>query len=74
MKNKTDLFKISFTLPVVIYSLLFILLPILYVLFLSFLTSDSYGGYIHQFTFNNYLTIFDMTYLSIFLKSVFSLI
>lgn len=69
MKNKTDLFKISFTLPVVIYSLLFILLPILYVLFLSFLTSDSYGGYIHQFTFNNYLTIFDMTYLSIFLKS-----
>ena len=69
MKNKNDLFKISFTLPVIIYSFLLILLPILYVLFLSFLTSDSYGGYIHQFTLNNYLTIFDITYFQIFLKS-----
>jgi len=69
MKKNRDTFKIIFTLPVVIYSLLLILIPLLYVLFLSFLKSDSYGGVIYTPTLSNYIEIFDITYLNIFIKS-----
>ena len=67
MKNK--IFKLVFLLPVIIYSCVLILLPLLYVLYLSFLTSDSYGGMINQFTLQNYFNIFDITYIRMFLKS-----
>ena len=67
MHNKV--FKTIYLLPVIIYSILLILLPLLYVLYLSFLTSDSYGGMINTLTLKNYLDIFDMTYIHMFLKS-----
>lgn len=67
MKNKV--FKSVFLLPVIIYASILILLPLLYVLFLSFLTSDSYGGMLYQFTLQNYFNIFDITYIKMFLKS-----
>ena len=67
MQNKV--FKTIYLLPVIIYSLVLILLPLLYVLYLSFLTSDSYGGMINSFTLQNYLNIFDFTYIKMFLKS-----
>ena len=67
MQNK--IFKTIYLLPVIIYSLVLILLPLLYVLYLSFLTSDSYGGIINTLTLKNYLDIFDITYIKMFLKS-----
>ena len=67
MKNKW--IKYIFILPAIIYSISLILLPILYILFLSFCKNDSYGGMIYEFTANNYITIFDVTYLSILGKS-----
>ncbi len=70
MKEKS-LFKGVFTIPIIIYTFTLILLPLLYVLFLSFCTSDSYGGILYQFTLNNYLNIFDITYIKMFLKSSF---
>ena len=70
MKNKNNrLFKSISIWPVVIYTLILILLPLLYILFLSFFQNDSYGGIIYHFTFENYLAIVDMTYVRIFLKS-----
>lgn len=69
MAKSDKYFKHLFLIPVVIYSFLLILLPLLYVLFLSFCKNDSYGGVIYNFTFDNYLTIFDFTYIKIFLKS-----
>ena len=69
MKNN-KVFKTIFTLPILVYSFILIVLPLLYVLFLSFCTSDSYGGVLYQFTFSNYIKIFDITYLKIFFKSV----
>ena len=68
MKNN-KIFKSIFLTPVTIYALLLIFLPLIYVLFLSFCTSDSYGGILYEFTFDNYLKIFDFTYLKIFFKS-----
>ena len=68
--KKNNLFKIIFTVPVIIYTIILIVLPLAYVLFLSFTKSDSYGGIIYKFTLSNYLEVFDSTYMTIFFKSV----
>lgn len=62
-KSKPSLFRFLTVFPAVLYCLGLILLPILYIIFLSFLTSDSYGGFTYDFTLNNYAEIFDSTYL-----------
>ena len=67
--NKGGLFKVLFTTPAIIYSVVLILIPLCYILFLSFCQNDSYGGIIYRFTLSNYLTIFDLTYLKILFKS-----
>ena len=64
-----DLFRAVFTLPVIIYAVLLVLVPLVYIFFLSFLKSDNYGGYLFEFNLENYGEFFDSTYLSIFLKS-----
>ena len=69
MKKENNLFKIIFTTPVIIYAITLIFIPIAYILFLSFCKSDSYGGVLYQFNIDNYLTIFHLTYLKVFLKS-----
>ena len=69
--KKNNVFKIIFLGPVIVYSILLILLPLLYIFFLSFCKNDSYGGIIYQFTLSNYINIFDATYLKILLKSSF---
>ena len=68
MRNNR-IFKTISIIPIVIYSLLFILLPIVYIFFLSFFKNDAYGGIIYNFTLENYFAIFDFTYLKIFIKS-----
>lgn len=67
--KKISYFKILITLPVIIYTIVLIALPILYVLAISFLKSDNYGGMINQITIQNYITIFDFVYVKVFLKS-----
>ena len=67
--KKNKLFQYFLLFPVIIYSFLLILIPLIYVLFLSFCKNDSYGGMIYEFTLSNYLTIFDFTYMMILLKS-----
>mgnify|MGYP003571279255 CR=1 FL=1 len=69
MSKSNKIFKFLFIAPVVIYSLILIFLPLLYILFLSFCETDSYGGIIYHFTLENYLTILNITYINIFLKS-----
>lgn len=69
MKKENKIFKTLFTVPVIIYAFVLILLPLIYIFFLSFCKSDSYGGIIYQFTMSNYLNIFDITYIKILLKS-----
>ena len=70
MEKKHSVFKTIFTLPVLIYTFILILLPLLYILFLSFCKSDSYGGIIYELTFENYANIFDITYIRMLFKSV----
>ena len=67
--KKNNLFKVIFTLPIIVYTVMLIVLPFIYILFLSFTKSDSYGGIIYEFTLSNYLNVFDKTYVMIFIKS-----
>ena len=68
MKNN-KLMKWITTWPVIIYSFLLIVLPLVYIFIISFFASDSYGGMRVTFTLKNYLMLFDVVYLKVFLKS-----
>jgi len=70
MKSKDRLFKFLFISPVVIYSLLLILLPLIYIFVISFFKSDGYGGMIEVFTLQNYIQLFDVVYVKIFTQSI----
>ena len=71
MKEKNKLFKFLFTAPVVVYSILLIFLPLVYIFVISFFKSDGYGGMIETITFQNYIQLFDLVYLKIFAQSIF---
>lgn len=70
MKSKNRLFKFLFTTPVIIYSLLLIFLPLVYIFIISFFKSDGYGGMIETVTLQNYIQLFDMVYVKIFTQSI----
>ena len=70
MKSKNNLFKFLFTAPLVIYSLLLIFLPLIYIFVISFFKSDGYGGMIYTVSLQNYLQLFDMVYIKIFMQSI----
>ena len=70
MKNKNKLFKFIFVSPVVIYSLLLIFLPLIYIFIISFFKSDGYGGMIKTISLHNYIQLFDVVYIKIFLQSI----
>ena len=70
MKNK-KLWKCFFLIPVIVYVILLIALPLIYILIISFFQSDYYGGMISTFTLQNYIDIFDQVYINVFLKSIF---
>ena len=57
MKNNKILKSIT-TVPVILYSLLLIALPLVYIFMISFFESDSYGGMNATLTFKNYLKVF----------------
>lgn len=69
MKFDNKIFKFIFIVPVIIYSVFLIALPLLYIFGISFLKNDSYGGIINVFTLQNYIDIFADVYIKIFLKS-----
>lgn len=67
--KKNNFFKHITLVPIFIYAILLILLPLIYIFALSFLKTDYYGGIDITFTLENYLNIFSITYLKVFLKS-----
>ena len=67
--KKNNIIKWIFVLPIIIYTVFLIALPILYIIAISFFNSDSYGGMIQTITLQNYIELFDMVYLKVFVKS-----
>lgn len=68
MKNKTWYRFIAY--PSLFWFLIFLLLPLVLVLVVSFLTRGTYGGLEWIFQFKNYSNAFQEAYLGIFLKSL----
>ena len=67
--KKSKFLKYLTTIPVTIYALLLIVVPLLYIFIISFFESDNYGGMNIIFTLKNYITLFDVVYLKVFFKS-----
>lgn len=56
--------------PVLIWLIIFFILPLISIFIFSFLERDTYGGIRWIFTFENYLRFFDGVYLKTFWRSV----
>lgn len=56
--------------PTAIWLLLFLLIPLIYVIIMSFLTKGAFGGIVNQFSIDSYKRILDPLYLSVMGKSV----
>lgn len=69
MKKSDRLLKWILLTPVIIYSIVLILLPIIYIVSISFLKHDIYGGIVTKFTLENYINVFNAVYVKVFLKS-----
>lgn len=67
-KKRTSLFTMVG--PVSFWMIIFIAIPFLYVLLISFLQKGTYGGVEFKFTLDNYKSMVDPTYLEIFSSSL----
>lgn len=56
--------------PVTFWMLVFVLLPLIYVVIISFMRRDAFGGIEYEFTFSNYTEILQPVYLKVIWKSI----
>lgn len=66
---KKDKLKWLLLSPIIIYALVLILLPIVYIFILSFQTSGNYGETIYNLTFYNYIELIKTIYIKVFAVS-----
>lgn len=67
--NRIEVFQLI-GLPSFIWLFLFVVIPALMVLIVSFMQKGTYGGIVWQLTLDNYIEVFQPQILSIFLKSL----
>jgi len=56
--------------PISFWMTIFVIVPLIYVGFMSFMTRGTYGGIDYKFTLENYKTIFDPLYFKVILNSI----
>lgn len=56
--------------PISIWMIIFVMLPLLYILFISFMSRDVYGNIEYTFTMDNYKEMFQPLYLKVIWKSI----
>lgn len=56
--------------PVTLWMIVFVLLPLIYVIFISFMKRDAFGGIDYHFTVMNYVEILQPVYLRVIWKSI----
>lgn len=61
---------ILWVVPIYLFTLIFVLGPLVYMLILSFLTAGETWGVVNEFTFKNYLNILEPVYLNTFWESI----
>lgn len=56
--------------PATFWMMFFVLLPMIYIVFISFMSRDTFGGILYEFTTDNYTNMFQPVYYKIILKSL----
>ncbi|MEQ8197270.1 MAG: ABC transporter permease [Clostridiaceae bacterium] len=74
-KNKRKLKSIiapalSMVGPISFWMVVFVIVPLIYIGFISFMTRGTYGGIVYKFTLINYITIFDPLYFKVICNSI----
>ena len=69
-KKKNLLPKIAMAGPVSVWMILFVTIPMLYVIFISFMSRGVFGDVVYEFSTESYSTILDPTYFQVILKSL----
>ncbi|WMJ89902.1 ABC transporter permease [Anaerocolumna sp. MB42-C2] len=68
-KNKNRFLWLTLV-PIYVFTLVFVLVPFIYMLVLSFLTRAEVWGTVNRFTMDNYIRILEPLYISTFLSSL----
>ena len=55
--------------PVSLWMILFVTLPLLFIIYISFMTRGTFGGVVYDFSTESYRTLMDPMYFSVILKS-----
>ncbi len=61
---------ISMVGPIAFWLSVFVIIPLIYVAFMSFMKRGTYGGISYEFTLSNYKTIFDPLYFKVITNSI----
>lgn len=69
-KMKSMLAKYTMIGPISLWMYLLVAIPFLYIIAISFMKKDTYGGVITAFTLKNYMDIFTPLYITTFAKSI----
>ena len=69
-KKKNLLPKLAMAGPVSVWMILFVTIPMLYVVFISFMSRGIFGDVVYEFSMESYQTILDPTYFQVILKSL----
>lgn len=56
--------------PVSVWMILFVTLPLLFIIYISFMTRGTFGGVVYEFSAASYETLLDATYFKVILKSL----
>lgn len=69
-KKKNLLPKLAMAGPVSVWMILFVTIPMIYVIFISFMSRGIFGDVVYEFSTESYQTILDPTYFQVILKSL----
>ncbi len=56
--------------PVSAWMILFVLIPMIYIIYISFMSRGMFGDVVYQFSLESYKTLLDVTYFKVILKSL----
>ncbi|MEL7605921.1 MAG: ABC transporter permease [Sedimentibacter saalensis] len=70
LKRKTTLPALAMAGPVSLWMILFVTLPMLYIIYISFMARGVFGDVVYEFSLKSYKTLLDATYFKVIVKSI----
>lgn len=70
LKRKTTLPALAMAGPVSLWMILFVTLPMLYIIYISFMARGVFGDVVYEYSLKSYETLLDATYFKVIVKSI----